>query len=152
MLNECNIIGHLGRDPETRTLGSGGQVCNFSVATTEKWRDKQSGERKERTEWHRVVVFHEPLVNIASQYLRKGSKVFVSGMLRTRDWEDKDGIKRYTTEIHLGPFNSRIILLDGAPREGDDARGDHPRSPARQAAAGARAGGKRDELDDEIPF
>ena len=145
-VNKVILVGNLGRDPEVRRLTSGDPVVNLSVATSESWRDKASGERKERTEWHRVVIFNENLAKVAEQYLRKGSKVYLEGALQTRKYTDKDGAEKYSTEIVLQKYRGELTMLDG--------RGDTDRSE-RPAMAGASEGGRsfeRAELDDEIPF
>ena len=145
-VNKVILIGNLGRDPEVRRLTSGDPVVNLSIATSESWRDKASGERKERTEWHRVVIFNENLAKIAEQYLRKGAKVYIEGQLQTRKYTDKDGAEKYSTEIVLQKYRGELTMLDG--------RGDSERSE-RPAMAGASEGGRsfeRAELDDEIPF
>jgi single-strand DNA-binding protein len=145
-VNKVILVGNLGRDPEVRRLTSGDPVVNLSVATSESWRDKASGERKERTEWHRVVIFNENLAKIAEQYLRKGAKVYIEGALQTRKYTDKDGAEKYSTEIVLQKYRGELTMLDG--------RGDSDRSE-RPAMAGASEGGRsfeRAELDDEIPF
>ena len=145
-VNKVILVGNLGREPEVRRLTSGDPVVNLSVATSESWRDKASGERKERTEWHRVVIFNENLAKVAEQYLRKGSKVYLEGALQTRKWSDKDGVEKYSTEVVLQRFRGELTMLD--------ARGDSDRSE-RPAMAGASEGGRsfeRAELDDEIPF
>jgi single-strand DNA-binding protein len=146
-VNKVILVGNLGRDPEVRRLTSGDPVVNLSVATSESWRDKASGERKERTEWHRVVIFNENLAKVAEQYLRKGSKVYIEGALQTRKYTDKDGAERYTTEVVLQKYRGELTMLDG--------RGDSDRSERQPAMAGASEGGRsfeRAELDDEIPF
>jgi single-strand DNA-binding protein len=145
-VNKVILVGNLGRDPEVRRLTSGDPVVNLSVATSESWRDKASGERKERTEWHRVVIFNENLAKVAEQYLRKGAKVYIEGALQTRKYTDKDGAEKYSTEIVLQKYRGELTMLDG--------RGDSDRSE-RPAMAGASEGGRsfeRAELDDEIPF
>ena len=160
-VNKVILVGNLGRDPEVRRLNSGKPVVNLSVATSESWRDKDSGERKEKTEWHRVVIFNENLAKIAEQYLKKGAKVYVEGQLQTRKWTDQTGVEKYSTEVVLQGFNATLTMLDGrdgGSRGGDDG-GDFGRSspmeggrePARVAA---RSGGASlaEELDDEIPF
>lgn len=148
MLNQCQFIGHLGADPETRSFQNGGQVCNLRLAVTEKWKDK-SGERKEKTEWVTVAIFSEGLVKIAGQYLRKGSKVFVSGKLTTRKWQDKDGADRYSTEIVLNGPGSVLTMLDGAPAGGGQGKTGGTQGGG---SAGGSAGGFADDLDDSIPF
>ncbi|MBL8571656.1 MAG: single-stranded DNA-binding protein [Phreatobacter sp.] len=169
-VNKVILVGNLGRDPEVRRLNNGEQVCNLRLATTETWRDKASGERKERTEWHQVVIFNENLVRVAEQYLKKGSKVYVEGQLQTRKWTDQQGAEKYSTEVVLQRFRGEMVLLDsrggggGASDYGDDSfgggggfgggsiegrsggRSDAPKRPA------APAGGGRRMDDDEIPF
>ena len=116
-VNRATILGHLGADPEIRNLPEGGRVANLSVATSESWTDKESQEKKERTEWHRVTIFSEPLIALAEKALHKGSRVYLEGALQTRKWQDKDGIDRYTTEIILRPFNGNMTLLDAPAKE-----------------------------------
>ena len=150
-VNKVIIVGNLGRDPEVRSFQNGGKVCNLTIATSENWRDKQSGERREKTEWHRVAIFSEGLVRVAEQYLRKGSKVYIEGQLETRKWQDQSGADRYTTEVVLRNFNSNLTMLDGrndgggAPMGGGDSYG----GGNDMAPAPAPAGG---DFDDEIPF
>lgn len=127
-LNKVLLIGNLGRDPESRSLSNGSRVCNFSVATSETWKDKNSGVRKERTEWVNVVIFNDGLIGIAEKYLRKGSKVYIEGQLQTRKWTDKDGAERYTTEVVLQKYRGEMVLLDGA-QKGNDARADDQEPP-----------------------
>lgn len=157
-LNKVMLIGNLGRDPEVRALPDGSEVVQLSLATSDVWRDKASGERRERTEWHRVVIFNENLGRIAKNYLRKGSKVYVEGQLQTRKWTDQSGQDRYTTEIVLGRFRGELVLLDSrADAGGGTALGGQP-APA--MGAGEASGGAADfagsslseDLDDEIPF
>ncbi|WP_439142722.1 single-stranded DNA-binding protein [Planktotalea sp.] len=119
-VNKVIIIGNLGRDPEVRTFQNGGKVCNLRIATSETWKDKNSGERKERTEWHSVAIFSEPLARVAEQYLRKGSKVYIEGQLETRKWQDQSGQDKYSTEVVLRPYTSTLTMLDG---RGDNAGG-----------------------------
>jgi len=140
-VNKAIIVGTLGRDPEVRRLTSGDPVVNLSVATSEKWKDKQSGERKEKTEWHRVVIFNTHLADVAEQYLRKGSKVYLEGSLQTRKWTDKDGIEKYQTEIALQKFNGALVLLS-APPDVRDVGEDAPRAKLPSHS----------DLDDAIPF
>lgn len=123
MLNRCEFIGHLGSDPEVRQFANGGQVANFRLAVTERWKDKGSGEKKEKTVWVPVSIFNDGLVRIAQQYLRKGSKVFLAGKFDVRSWQDKDGNDRYTTEIVLQGFNASLVLLDGKPSGERDSGG-----------------------------
>jgi single-strand DNA-binding protein len=145
-VNKVILIGNLGRDPEVRSFQNGGKVCNITVATSEKWRDKNSGESKERTEWHRVAIFSEGLVRVAEQYLHKGSSVYIEGQLETRKWQDQNGQDKYSTEVVLRGFNSTLTMLDGK-QDGD--RGDGYQQNNTPPAGG---GGFKNDLDDEIPF
>jgi single-strand DNA-binding protein len=152
-VNKVILIGNLGRDPEVRRMNNGEPVVNLSVATSESWRDKTSGERKEKTEWHRVVIFNENLAKIAEQYLHKGSKVYLEGQIATRKWTDKDGVEKYSTEVVLNRFRGELTLLDsrgeGAGSFGGGGGGGQARA---SGAADAPASFDRSELDDEIPF
>ncbi len=158
-LNKVTLIGNLGADPDVRTMNNGGEVCNLSVATTDTWKDKNSGERREKTEWHRVVIFSPGLVNVCKNYLQKGSKVYLEGQLETRSWE-QDGQKKYTTEVVLKNFNSSLIMLDsrGGGQQGGYSSGeqDNYQSGGSQGfAAPNQSNAQRapiDELEDEIPF
>ena len=156
-VNKVILIGNLGADPEVRHTQDGRPIVNLRLATSESWRDKATGERKERTEWHRVVIFSEPLCRVAEQYLKKGSKVYLEGSLQTRKWEDQQGQERYTTEVVLQGFNAQLTMLDVRQRDGmgeSDQRngGDFGRSgPFGGKSAGAK-GSFDKELDDEIPF
>ncbi len=149
-VNRVILIGNLGRDPEVRSFQNGGKVVNLRIATSETWKDKATGERKERTEWHSVAILNEPLAKVAEQYLRKGSKVYIEGQLETRKWQDQSGADRYTTEVVLRPFSGGLTLLDAREGGGQDDNVSR-RDPGRQAPAGYGAGGRPD-LDDEIPF
>ena len=160
-VNKVILVGNLGKDPEIRRTQDGRPIANLSVATSESWRDKTTGERKEKTEWHRVVIFNEGLCKIVEQYLKKGSKVYLEGSLQTRKWTDKDGNDKYTTEVVLQGFNSSLTLLDGRggggsssqDSGGDDFGQSGPTASRKPAMAGVGAGGgKRDDMDDEIPF
>jgi single-strand DNA-binding protein len=168
-VNKVILVGNLGKDPEVRTSQDGTKIVNFTLATSESWNDRASGERKERTEWHRVVIFNENLAGIAEKYLRKGSKVYVEGALQTRKWTDQAGQEKYTTEVVISRFRGDITLLGGRGEgegAGEGGSGYQPRerAPARSApAGGARSGGgggaspswdapKGGDLDDEIPF
>ena len=144
-VNKVILVGNLGKDPEVRRMTSGEPVVNLSVATSESWRDKASGERKEKTEWHRVVIFNKNLADVAEKYLRKGSKVYLEGSLQTRKWTDKDGNEKYSTEVVLQNFNGTLVMLDGRSEGGGAPR-------ERVGASEAPAAFQRDELDDEIPF
>ncbi|MEO1563147.1 MAG: single-stranded DNA-binding protein [Pseudomonadota bacterium] len=153
-LNKVMLIGNLGRDPEVRTFQNGGKVVNFSIATSERWRDKASGEQRERTQWHNIAVFNEPVGRIAEQYLRKGSKVFVEGQLETRKWQDQSGQDRYTTEVVLRPYSGNLTLLDGrgdSAGGGDFGGGNSNYGDSYGGSTPAPMGGASD-LDDEIPF
>lgn len=145
-VNKVIIVGNLGRDPEVRSFQNGGKVVNLRIATSETWRDKASGERKERTEWHSVAIFSEPLAKLAEQYLRKGSKVYVEGALETRKWQDQYGQDRYTTEIVLRPYRGELTMLDG-PQAGQGGG----QQSSGGSAYGASTGGAG-AFDDEIPF
>jgi single-strand DNA-binding protein len=153
-VNKVIIIGHLGRDPEVRRLGNGEPVVSLRIATSENWRDKQTGERREKTEWHSVVIFNENLAKVAEQYLRKGSKVYIEGQLQTREWTDKDNQKRYSTEVVLQRYRGEITLLDSKGDRDDDARPEGDSTPPRNGYADAKAGARpaKDNLDDAIPF
>jgi single-strand DNA-binding protein len=146
-VNKVILVGNLGRDPEVRTFQNGGKVCNLRIATSETWRDKVSGERKERTEWHSVAIMSEPLCKVAEQYLRKGSKVYIEGELQTRKWQDQSGADRYSTEVVLRPYGSTLVMLDGPSSERRDD--DHvPMPPGLEhTVPNGRA-----SFDDEIPF
>lgn len=146
-VNKVILVGNLGKDPEVRRMTSGEPVVNLSVATSESWRDKASGERKERTEWHRVVIFNENLAKVAEQYLRKGSKVYLEGQLSTRKWTDKDGQEKYSTEVVLNRFRGELVMLDGRGEGGGG--GGMGRSGSGEAPANFDRGG---DMDDEIPF
>jgi single-strand DNA-binding protein len=167
-VNKVILVGNLGKDPEVRRLQNGNPVVNLTVATSENWRDKATGERKEKTEWHRVVIFSEGLAKVAEQYLKKGAKVYIEGALQTRKWTDQQGVEKYSTEIVLQGFNSNLTMLDGRAGGGagagggggygDDMGGDFGASspssaPPRRVAATASAGGGRgSDMDDDIPF
>ena len=152
-VNKVTLIGNLGRDPDVRRLTSGDPVVNLSVATSESWRDKASGERKERTEWHRVVIFNEHLARVAEQYLRKGSKVYLEGQLQTRKYTDKDGVEKYSTEVVLQRFRGELVMLDArGGGGGDGGGGGAAESPASAGAGETERSFTRDDLDDEIPF
>jgi single-strand DNA-binding protein len=164
-VNKVILVGNLGRDPEVRRLNSGAPVVNLRIATSENWRDKNTGERQERTEWHNVVIFNENLAKIAEQYLKKGSKVYVEGQLQTRKWQDQSGQDRYTTEVVLTRFRGELTLLDargeGGGQAGDRSSDFGRSSPMESSGGGARrsgggagggGGSYAEELDDEIPF
>jgi single-strand DNA-binding protein len=159
-VNKVILVGNLGADPEVRNLPSGGKVVNLSVATSESWRDRNTGERKERTEWHRVVIFSEGLTRVAEQYLRKGSKVYIEGQLQTRKWQDQSGADRYSTEVVLQNFNSNLTMLDG---RGDNEGGGFSGSSGGFSGSSSGGGGARRPSsnapafepggsDDDIPF
>ncbi len=155
-VNKVIIIGNLGKDPEVRAFQNGGRVCSLSVATSESWKDKASGEKKERTEWHRVSIFNDNLITVAERYLKKGSKVYLEGQLETRKYQDKDGVEKYSTEVVLRPYRGELTLLDG--RSGASAGGgmandyEEPAMVASGGGGGSFSGGGRSDMDDEIPF
>jgi single-strand DNA-binding protein len=161
-VNKVILIGNLGADPEVRRTQDGRAMVKLRLATSDNWRDKNTGERKERTEWHQIVIFNENLCRVAEQYLKKGSKVYVEGQLQTRKWQDQQGQDRYSTEVVLQSFNAQLTLLDRAGTAGsgnfgsnDDAGSgfSSPSSVRQPAMAGAGAGGApRDDMNDEIPF
>lgn len=159
-VNKVILIGNLGADPEVRNFPNGGKVCSLRLATSEQWKDRNTGERRERTEWHRVEIYSEPLVRVAEQYLRKGSKIYIEGKLETRKWQDQSGQDRYTTEVALRPYSSEMTMLDGrgggdsgssnygggsSSRGGYDDRGGYDSGPSGPAPSGG-------SFDDEIPF
>ena len=161
-VNKVILVGNLGKDPEIRRTQAGRPLANLSIATSETWRDKNSGERKEKTEWHRVVIFNEGLCKVAEQYLKKGAKVYIEGALQTRKWTDQSGVEKYSTEVVLQGFNSTLTMLDGrgggggGGSFGDEPGGDFGSSgpvssaPRRPVAAGG--GGRNNDMDDDIPF
>ncbi|MEJ0062046.1 MAG: single-stranded DNA-binding protein [Alphaproteobacteria bacterium] len=153
-VNKVILIGNLGKDPEVRAFQNGGRVCNLTVATSESWKDKQSGERKERTEWHRVAIFNDALVGVAEKYLKKGSKVYLEGQLETRKWQDKDGADKYTTEVVLRQFRGELTMLDGKNDGGGMSMAANDPSGFSDNGGGKAVarGGAAPDLDDEIPF
>lgn len=159
-VNKVIIVGNLGRDPETRTFQNGGKVCNLRIATSENWKDRNTGERRERTEWHSVAIFSEPLARIAEQYLKKGSKVYIEGQLETRKWQDQSGADRYSTEVVLRPYRGELTLLDSRgdnPGGGGGGGGGYDDRDSYGGGDGGGGGGGQpapasQDLDDEIPF
>jgi single-strand DNA-binding protein len=163
-VNKVILIGNLGRDPEVRSFPNGGKVCNLRIATSETWKDRNTGERREKTEWHSVAIFSEPLAKIAEQYLRKGSKVYIEGQLETRKWQDQSGQDRYSTEVVLRPYRSELTMLDGRDGGGGGGGGDYGGGASGGGYGDDRGGGYSDDrggspggrggpdLDDEIPF
>ncbi|MBY6089459.1 single-stranded DNA-binding protein [Maritimibacter alkaliphilus] len=176
-VNKVILIGNLGRDPEVRSFQNGGKVCNLRIATSENWKDRNTGERRERTEWHSVAIFQEGLVRVAEQYLRKGSKVYIEGQLQTRKWQDQSGQDRYSTEVVLQGFGGTLVMLDGRGEGGGgggfgggsgggyggggggDYGGGYDDGPSGGGYGGGGGGGGRSgggapsrDLDDEIPF
>ncbi|MDG3042810.1 single-stranded DNA-binding protein [Roseicyclus marinus] len=170
-VNKVILIGNLGRDPEVRSFPNGGKVCNLRIATSENWKDRNTGERREKTEWHSVAIFSEPLARIAEQYLRKGSKVYIEGQLETRKWQDQSGADRYSTEVVLRPYRGELTLLDGrdgggsgsggggggygggaSGGYGDDRGGGYPDDRGGPSSGGGYGGGGGSDVDDEIPF
>jgi single-strand DNA-binding protein len=162
-VNKVILIGNLGRDPEVRNFPNGGKVCNLRIATSENWKDRNTGERREKTEWHSVAIFSEPLVRVAEQYLRKGSKIYIEGQLETRKWQDQSGQDRYSTEVVLRPYTSTLTMLDG---RGDNAGGGgygggsggggydqgYDSEPAPADPYGGGSSRPSNDMDDEIPF
>ena len=161
-VNKVILVGNLGKDPEIRRTQDGRPIANLSIATSETWRDKNSGERKEKTEWHRVVIFNEGLCKVAEQYLKKGAKVYIEGALQTRKWTDQAGVEKYSTEVVLQGFNSTLTMLDGRSGGGGGSFGDEPggdfgssgpvSSAPRRAVAAGGGGGRNGDMDDDIPF
>ncbi len=173
-LNKVMLIGNLGQDPEVRSFQNGGKVCNLRIATSETWKDRNSGERQERTEWHTVAIFSEGLVNVAESYLKKGSKVYIEGQLQTRKWQDQNGQDRYSTEVVLRGFNGTLVMLDGrgeggggggfggGQRSGGGSSGGFGggggggygggNQGGGQSSGGMGGGSNYDDLDDDIPF
>jgi len=150
-VNKVILLGHLGRDPETRTFQNGGKVCNLRIATSETWKDRNSGERQERTQWHSVAIFADGLVRIAEQYLKKGSKVYIEGQLETRKWQDQSGQDRYSTEVALRPYGSTLVLLDGRRSDGENnGYSDYGSSGDQSGQSGQQGHGVG--IDDDIPF
>ena len=151
-VNKVILIGNLGRDPEVRHTQSGDPIVHLSVATSENWRDRQSGERRERTEWHRVVIFNENLGKIAQQYLQKGSKVYLEGQLQSRKWQDQSGQERYTTEVVLQRYRGELTMLDSRSGGGGGSGGASNGDQADFGGPPSDGGGGGGDLDDEIPF
>ena len=156
-VNKVILVGNLGRDPEVRSMQNGGKVCNLSVATSERWKDRNSGEQQERTEWHRVVVFDDRLVDVCERFLSKGRKVYLEGELQTRKWTDQSGQDRYSTEVVLRRFRGQLVLLDSRSEGGGggyEAPSDYGMSDSSGGGMGGGApmGPSGDDLDDEIPF
>ncbi len=162
-VNKVILVGNLGKDPEVKSFANGGRVANFTIATSESWKDKMTGERKERTEWHNIKIDNDNLIRVVEQYLRKGSKVYVEGQLQTRKWQDRDGNDRYTTEVVVGRFKGELELLDrressggGGGSGGDDYGAPASRSPASAPASGGYANKPSssfdDDMDDDVPF
>ncbi|GMM93517.1 single-stranded DNA-binding protein [Qipengyuania sp. MTN3-11] len=171
-LNKVMLIGNLGQDPEVRSFQNGGKVCNLRIATSEQWKDRNTGERQERTEWHTVAIFSEGLINVCENYLKKGSKVFIEGQLQTRKWQDQNGQDRYSTEVVLRGFNGTLTMLDGAGGSGGGGGGQRSGGGWNQGGGGQSSGGgddwrgggnkgsgsgsgggsNYDDLDDDIPF
>ncbi len=149
-INKVILVGNLGFDPEVRATQDGREICNLRLATSESWKDKNTGERKEKTEWHRVVIFNDGLVRVAKNYLKKGSKIYVEGQLQTRKWTDKDGVEKYSTEVVLQGYGGNLTMLDGKSSGGESSGGDYGDYGSNAAPQRARVA--EAELDDEIPF
>ena len=161
-VNKVILVGNVGNDPEIRTFGNGGKVANRSIATSESWRDKSSGEKREKTEWHRVVIFNDGLVGIVERFVKKGTKVYIEGKLQTRKWQDQSGNDRYSTEVVLQGFDATLVMLDGRSGGGDSGGGNqgggyggggggYDSGPS-QGGGGQQGGGSNRDMDDEIPF
>ncbi len=148
-VNKVILIGNLGTDPEVRTFQNGGKVCNLRIATSETWKDRESGERRERTEWHNVVIRSEPLIRVAEQYLRKGSKIYVEGQLETRKWQDQSGQDRYSTEVVLRPYRSELTMLDSRGESDGNGNGGGQQGGGFEDRGGPGGGSN---MDEEIPF
>jgi single-strand DNA-binding protein len=152
-VNKVILVGNVGKDPEVRTTSDGSKIVNFSVATSDRWRDKSSGEQRERTEWHRVVIFNEALGKVAEQYLRKGSSVYLEGALQTRKWTDQSGVEKYSTEVVLQRFRGELTLLGSRGDRDDSGERETTASDYRKASGGGYGGGTApNNMDDEIPF
>lgn len=156
-VNKVILVGNLGADPDIRTMQSGGRVANLSVATSESWKDKNSGERQERTQWHRVVVFNDNIVGVCEKFLKKGSKIYLEGQLETRKWTDNSGAEKYTTEVVLRPYRGELTMLDGKSSGGAGAFNDNDMPSydggSSMSASSSSAGrGRADDMEDEIPF
>jgi single-strand DNA-binding protein len=157
-VNKVILIGNVGRDPEIRSTNDGTRIANFTLATSDNWRDKASGERRERTEWHRIVIFNDRLTDVVEKYVKKGAKLYIEGSLQTRKWTDKEGQERYTTEVVLQRFRGELTMLDSRGGGGGDFAEEEPAAAGGGygGAGGGRSGdgsrGRTDELDDEIPF
>ena len=152
-VNKVILVGNLGRDPEARQMQDGNPVVNLSLATSESWRDKNTDERREKTEWHRVVIFNERLADVAQKYLRKGSKIYIEGQLQTRKWTDQSGVEKYSTEVVLQRFRGELQMLDRAGEGGSGGGGYNQDSPSSDASGGGDGGAPSGgSLDDDIPF
>jgi single-strand DNA-binding protein len=156
-VNKVILVGNLGGDPDIRSMQSGDEVANLNIATSETWKDKASGEKKERTQWHKVVIFNQPLVNVAKSYLKKGAKVYIEGSLETRKWQDKDGKDQYTTEVVLRPYTGNLTMLDGrrdgaSSGGGDSYGGDQGGNDYQSSRPSSAPRAKIDEMEDDIPF
>ena len=159
-VNKVILVGNVGKDPETRSFSNGGKVCNFSLATSESWRDKQSGEKRESTQWHNIAIFNENLITVVENYVQKGTKLYLEGQLQTRKWQDRDGNDRWTTEVVLQRFRGELVLLDSRGSSGGNMGGgyDQSRNVSDYSSGGQRSASAQEgpmesfELDDEIPF
>ena len=164
-VNKVILIGNVGKDPEVRSFNNGGKVCNFSLATSESWKDRQTGERKEKTDWHNIAIFNEGLVGIVERYVKKGSKIYIEGQLKTRKWQDRDGNDKYTTEVVLQGYNGNLTLLDSRNSQGggggygqsgggynQDSGGGNVTQGRSQSASMQEGPAESFDLDDEIPF
>src|ERR1700675_4065395 len=151
-VNNVILVGNLGKDPELRRTQDGRPIATLSVATSESWRDKATGERKEKTEWHRVVIFNEGLCKVAEQYLKKGAKVYLEGQLQTRKWTDQSGVDKYSTEVVLQGFNAKLVMLDGRNGGGESGGSDDDFGGGTSRSSSGSRSARNDDLDDQIPF
>ncbi len=152
-VNKVILVGNLGADPDIRSMQSGDEIANLSIATSERWKDKATGEQKDKTQWHKVVIFNQPLVNLAKSYLKKGSKVYIEGQLETRKWQNKDGVDQYTTEVVLRPYRGELTMLDPKKEGGSSyAAHDDYAGGGGMAGGGFPSRGKIDDMEDDIPF
>lgn len=151
-VNKVILVGNLGRDPEIRSTQDGREIANLAIATSDSWKDKSTGERKEKTEWHRVVIFNDGLVNVVKNYLKKGAKVYIEGQLQTRKWTDKDGQEKYSTEVVLQGFSSVLTMLDGNKNSGENASAGNYNQSYSQPASAQGQKAPSELMDDEIPF
>ena len=151
-VNKAILVGNVGKDPEIRTMQSGGKVASFSLATSKRWTDKTTGEKQEKTEWHRIAIFSEQLVSVTERFIKKGTKLYVEGSIETRKWTDQSGQDRYTTEVVLRPYNGELVILDTANRHGSSAEGENHVDTGTHAGVKTGTSNLATELNDDIPF